>query len=84
MTSGGFDLASARGNGGFPATTAVTAIDGEDQPLPDDGQQAYEAPFAPPPPDRDNAQRLIRWADPTQTLNVAKEILEDREAFPDG
>src|SRR5258706_24518 len=66
-----------RGNGGPPPSDLPTNGDDQSEPInPQDG--------SPQPPDRTNAERLIRWADPTKTLNIAQEILDDLESFPDG
>lgn len=82
MSTGGFDLALARGNGAYPPPTEIP--DDNTEITASEGMVGGGDPAAPAPPDRDNAQRLIRWADPTQTLNIAKEILDDRESFPNG
>lgn len=78
MSTGGFDLAAARTNGTYP-----TPVAGDEQATAFAADQEVQAADGrPAPPDRDNAQRLIRWADPTATLNIAQEILDYPEQFP--
>ena len=35
-------------------------------------------------PDEKLTERLVRWADPTKTVNIAQEILDNPDDFPDG
>lgn len=92
MSNGGFTRAGPpTPRGGYPEEDP-RAADMADSGMPpaepvepiDDGSPTSTDENQSTGPDRQNAERLIRWADPTKTLNIAQEILEDHESFPNG
>ena len=84
MTNGGITGIFPRepSGGGFSHIRSQSEMDAVPT-LPQDAEQQeaeaipQEEYRQPPPPDRENAQRLIRWSDPTKTLNICDEIIEN-------